>query len=271
MKGGALVALVGVGVLGVAACGGGGPKDGGSQTAVYDYVLTPLAYGPKCGFVDARGKLVVNPQFDAAGRFLQRSGLAPVKVAAKWGLADRKGELVVTPQFDRLIPSGDGEAFWVLVANRWGLIDRKGQFRINPTYDSVAGDFDARGRAVVTLNGRQGLIDRKGELVIPAAFEAIAVRALPRGRQSIFSGGLAAARQNGKWGYIDEKGAWVINPQFTEVGWFDANGLAPAAVPSLAAAPATPGAAAPPPGPNRWGFIDRKGAWAVQPQFAAAG
>jgi len=251
-------ALAAVLILG--GCGGGGGEApelaGASQAVVNDFALTPFAYGPKCGFVDAKGKLVITPQFEAARQFVRGADLAPVKVAGKWGLVDREGRFAVTPQFQSLWPSGDGKAFWVQVANRWGLIDAKGQFLINPRYDRREGDFDAKGRAIVQVGRKAGVINRKGELVIPATFDAIVSRGLPDERSAIFANGLALAYQNGKVGFIDEKGAWVINPQFADARWFDQAGLA---------AVSTGTAQAP-----RWGFIDRKGAFVIAPQFEAA-
>jgi len=247
-------------VLAASGCGGKGGEDadaaGASRALVSDYALTPFAFGPKCGFVDAKGKLVITPQFEAARPFIREAKVAPVKVGGKWGLVDREGRFSVTPQFQALEPSGDGKSFWVQVANRWGLIDAKGAFLINPRYDSHAGDFDAKGRAIVRVGTKAGVVNRKGELVIPATFDSIVSRGLPDERSAVFADGLALAIQNGKAGFIDEKGAWVINPQFTDARWFDRERLA---------AVSTGTAQAP-----RWGFIDRKGAFVIAPQFEMA-
>jgi hypothetical protein len=240
-------------------CGGGKQEGPGADTAGpavrYDYALSPFAFGDRCGFVDAKGKLAIQPQFEAARNFVKQAGLAPVKVGGKWGLVDRDGRLVVAPQFQAIDPSGDGKSFWVQLANRWGLIDARGQFLINPRFQAVRSDFDAKGRAVVQVGGKEGVIDRHGTLVIPASFSRIVVgRLIADGRAVVFTDGLAAASQDGRrGGYIDEKGAWKINPQFTTMGWFGDGGLAAASVGV---------------GPQeRYGFIDHKGAWVIQPQF----
>lgn len=243
-------------------CGGGGEAepgaDGASARVVYDHALTPFAYGDRCGFVDAKGKLAIQPAFDAAQPFLKGSNLAAVRVGQNWGLVGRDGRFAVTPQFQALRPSGDGKSFWVQVAGRWGVIDARGAFRINPRFEQYSSDFDAKGRAVVRVNGKDGVIDRKGEFVIAPAFSRIVVRnLLSGGRSVIFTDGLAVASQDGqRGGYIDEKGAWVINPQFTQSGWFGDVGLAPAATG--------------PEGTPLFGYINRKGEFVIPPQFQQA-
>ncbi|MDX6271744.1 MAG: hypothetical protein QOD28_2967, partial [Acidobacteriota bacterium] len=54
---------------------------------------------PRFGFIDRTGKLVINPQYDAARGF--EEGLALVMVERKYGFIDKRGRMVVKPQFDK--------------------------------------------------------------------------------------------------------------------------------------------------------------------------
>ena len=60
------------------------------------------------GFVDKSGKIAINPQFDAAGRFSE--GLAEVSVGKQSGYVDKLGKLVINPQFDVAATFTDGLA-----------------------------------------------------------------------------------------------------------------------------------------------------------------
>jgi tetratricopeptide (TPR) repeat protein len=54
----------------------------------------------KIGFVDSRGYLIVDYQYDEAKGFY--SNLAPVKKDGKWGFMDAKGKLAVDIRYDRI-------------------------------------------------------------------------------------------------------------------------------------------------------------------------
>lgn len=212
------------GVL-LAACSGGGGGSADEGFAV-DFSLMPIAYGSQCGYVDPKGKMVINPQFDGAG-FFSRSGVAPVRSGGKWGLVDRKGSYVVNPQFDQLTLLGNSGDMLVRVGNQWGTVDRKGSYIINPQFDQMS-PFDAQNRALVRSGGKYGFVDRKGGYTINPQFDAVYADVSEDGSSvTYFSNGLAAAAMEGKWGFIDDKGQWVINPQYESVGKFDSSGLAP--------------------------------------------
>ena len=42
------------------------------------------------GFIDVRGKFVINPRFESALPFGNINGLTPVKLDGMWGLIDKK-------------------------------------------------------------------------------------------------------------------------------------------------------------------------------------
>src|SRR5258708_5901695 len=110
--------------------------------------LHPAQSGAKYGYMDRSGKMLIPPQFDAAGSF--SNGLAPVRVGAKWGYIDTKGVLAINPQFDLADPfSQDGLAV-VGIGGKLGFIGKNGQFAVNPMYEG-AGEF-GDGLAPVAVN-----------------------------------------------------------------------------------------------------------------------
>ncbi|MBU4447092.1 MAG: WG repeat-containing protein, partial [Proteobacteria bacterium] len=54
--------------------------------------LAPAKIGEKCGYVDRKGNLVIQPRFLNARNFSE--GLAAVEVCSGWGYIDRSGKLV---------------------------------------------------------------------------------------------------------------------------------------------------------------------------------
>ncbi len=160
--------------------------------------LYSISIDGRWGFIDASGKIVVQPQFLSIGEFSE--GLAKATVP---GLTDE----------DR-----------VFERNASGFIDERGDFAIGPgsppgyTFpeyrnDYSYGDFhDGRAKFWVgDATGFGGYIDRNGKLAIPPAYagvhdfsEGLACVSLPRTDGSPFGPKLA--------GFIDRNGEFVIPP-----------------------------------------------------------
>jgi hypothetical protein len=89
-------------------------------------------YG-KAGFIDSKGKWVIEPQFDDARPFSDGLAAAQVGVAidGKWGFIDRTGKFVIDPKFDEVGDFSEGLA-WVKTNNSVGFIDKQGQVVIPP-------------------------------------------------------------------------------------------------------------------------------------------
>jgi len=160
--------------------------------------LYPISIDGKWGFIDASGKVVVQPQFLRVGEFSE--GIASVTVP---GLTDE----------DRIFDR-----------NARGFIDERGDFAIGPgsppgyTFpeyrnDYYYGDFhDGRARFWVgDASGFGGYIDRTGKLAIPPKYadvndfsQGLACVSLPRTDGSPFGPTLA--------GFINQNGEYVIPP-----------------------------------------------------------
>jgi hypothetical protein len=241
--------------------------------------LFPAMSGGKSGYINAKGKWVIQPQFAYAGRFseglaavLPAGALHPNNLAALpggYGYLNAKGKWVIQPRFSWALEFSEGLAC-VNQNTKYGYINAKGKWVIQPQFlfarsfsDGLAyaelngktgyintkgnwviqpggGDF-SEGLASAALNGKTGYINTKGKWVIQAHYE----------NAGDFSEGLASAEQSGKWGYINTSGKWVIQPQFDAASPLS-EGLAPAEQ------------------NGKWGYIDTKGSWVIQPQYPQA-
>ena len=171
---------------------GGGEKDGNDEIAETDKEYQKIAHSsgeddqkklslgsgdigdeneesPKWGFIDKKGKMVVEPQFDDVYPF--GDGLYKVEVNGKYGFIDKKGKMVVEPQFERVGYSFEDGLCKVKLNGKWGFIDKTGKMVVEPQLDDV-GSFND-GLCWVKVNGKTGFIDKKGKMVIEPQFKNI--------------------------------------------------------------------------------------------------
>jgi len=124
----------------------------------------------KFAFIDKSGAFVAKG-YDGAKDFSE--GLAPVKVDEKWGFIDRKGRMVIEPKFDLAESFSDGMAR-VKLGTFWGYIDRTGTVVIGFQYEE-AGNF-SDGLAPVGNWGDESednefyYIDKRGIQAFPEKF-----------------------------------------------------------------------------------------------------
>ena len=208
--------------------------------------LTADGKAIKTGFIDADGKVLIQPQWDnlSEGVILGQivafnEGLCGVEKDGKFGYIDTTGNLVIPAQFDTAGPFIEGLAA-VKLGNQFGYIDKTGKYAINPQFDQ-AGNFHD-GLAAVHTDDGWGFIDKTGTYVIKPHFQSVSTDG--------FSDGLVGICE-GKCGYINRSGIFTIKQQFDTVGTF-ADGLAAVRIGS------------------KWGYVDTAGKIVINPQFDQA-
>lgn len=259
-----------------------------SQAAVY-----PLLVEGMYGLVDGQGQLVLPPELEDIREFTTEKWV-PAKKGGLWGFIDRTGQFVVPPGYlevgmyseNGLAPAQNADPNYPspersrnFSALRWGYIDRNGKWRLPPRFEQ-AEPFASNGLAAAKQGDRWGYIDGHGRWIIVARFF--------RARNFQKNGLAAATEESGKWGLIDRRGAWVTPPRYQalhhddRLGGFspfhDTNGWGFLAADGKVAIAARfqavkafrqdRWAAAKLDG--KWGYIDRRGEFAIPPRFSDA-
>jgi hypothetical protein len=221
-------------------------------------------------------------------RFLMRIALFTVCLAVSPALP-----FVMTQE------NKSSDLFVVIVNDKRGFIDRSGKIIIEPQWRGANDFSEGRASVAVDVPGyREGYIDITGKLVIPAAF----------GFADDFKDGLALVSDgyrgehwggNHKVGIIDLNGNWVIKPTYSQLYPFS-DGLAAAVndngelgfiektgkvvipfqfeIRSMVLGGLSAGhlfkfsdGLALMVSKDKFGYIDKSGAWVIKPQFTVAG
>lgn len=133
-----------------------------------------VCYVPAKGYlIDKTGTRISDLLFDRVGK--QSEGLIRVEINGKWGYVDTKGKMIIEPQFSTAGGFSDGLAVVGigddrnLQSYRAGVIDKKGKFVINPQFSWMRSDGFTNGVAeMVTYNGdcwECYLINKSGKII----------------------------------------------------------------------------------------------------------
>jgi len=234
----------------------------------------------ECGYA---GPWWINGYFNVSDRTVILKPISPPRPSRRfWYARDfSEGMASVSPDF------GDN---W---GDQWGFIDTSGSFVIPPSFDQALSFSEglapvASGRRPIAkpcfhpvgttnpqyIGSKWGFIMNNGKWAIRPSFD----------QAESFSEGLAAVRVGatwrphpesgcfflfgGKWGFINKAGALVIRPGFDEVRSFS-EGLAAVRI-GVKWTPDRVGNNVDGLPGGKWGFIDRKGTFLIQPQFSYA-
>lgn len=224
--------------------------------------LFPVRKNNKTGYIDAQGKIVIQPQFMSAGQFSE--GLAAVRMLTKEestsdhadslidykdrtppgknGYINEMGVLAIPPQFEGAGDFHEGRA-WIWQAGLMGFIDKSGAIVVEPRYYSVR-NFSEGLAAVRDERQQWGYVDVNGKLIVEPQF----------GEAGDFRQGTARVWQNGKYIFINRQGKRIFDASYYAVGKMS-EGLAWVQVQEF----------------GRYGYIDIKGDTVIEPRFFKAG
>jgi hypothetical protein len=154
-----------------------------------------MSYRKKYGFLNAEGKLLIDPP-DFDNVYLFNAGYAAVHKDGKWGIIDDRGNFTVPLQFKDLRP--DTGLFAVTTEGKSVWIDAHGKPMPEPNRDAKRRETlecrDGGGKIISkTYDGKTvwGLADANGRTIVEPKYRAI----------SCYENGLA-------WVPFDEKKAW---------------------------------------------------------------
>lgn len=211
--------------------------------------LTPQ--GKQWGYMDEAGKVIVPPQYEAAG-FFSPQGTAVIKAEGKMGAISAKGTLLLKPLYDSLniYPKdryvGVRDASWTELVDRSGKALYETGLSIHPMAEGGAriqeyvgdrvleGYIDDKGTVTIEpkylkgtdfLGGKAAVKKAEGVFAIidPAGKELLEFKAEDVGQPSEqFLAFSKAGKSGGLWGYMDMEGKVLIKPSFAEAQPFAA-------------------------------------------------
>ncbi|MCC3156335.1 WG repeat-containing protein [Hymenobacter sp. 15J16-1T3B] len=122
----------------------------------------PVRRGGKVGFRFTVGSAEVPPVYDEV-RDLYHDGLVLVRRGPKWGVVDNRGRLRLEPQFDAITAvEQNGYQFPIVEQQgRFGYLGADGKLLVTPKY-AHAEPFVAGVARVTTATGQTGYIDTEG-------------------------------------------------------------------------------------------------------------
>lgn len=132
------------------------------QASFFSEGLAPVKQGSKWSYIDTAGKIVIETQFDAAGKFSE--GLAAVKVDKKWGYIGKSGNMVINPAFDSADSFSEGLAR-ISINDQWGFIDKNGRMVIGLFAQGGVKPFSNGLARTGNEKGEHGYIDKSGNYV----------------------------------------------------------------------------------------------------------
>lgn len=106
--------------------------------------------------IDVNGTKVSNEGYEDAVVFFESNGLAAVKKNGKWGFVNNKGEMKIEPQFEEARSFMSGFAA-VKVDGKWGFANTAGTVVIESEYD-MAYEINSNGRIPVKVGDRWRLL-----------------------------------------------------------------------------------------------------------------
>ena len=202
--------------------------EGGESLEFNDFSegLAAVSKNDKYGFIDTKGKVVIEPKYEWTSSF--SDALAIVSVEGLYGAVDKQGKTVIPFEYQALANFYDGFATAARppkdpedYESKYGLINKQNEVVIPFMYESMGNLSESL--IAVKKDGKWGYVDTINKSIIPInlAYETA----------NDFSDGLAAVfsyeenSDNLKYGYIDKTGKLVIPMQFIKAYWDDSEGL----------------------------------------------
>ncbi|KDR96406.1 WG containing repeat-containing protein [Peptoclostridium litorale DSM 5388] len=214
----------------------------------------------KCGYINNKGEIVIQPQFEEAYDFSEGSAIIFDKTSRRYAYIDNTGKQITEFKFADAMDFSDGMALVSVMEGdqkKWGYINRSGEMviKLDKPFGGYLHSFSEGLAAVPVSVGegnkmetKYGFIDKQGNMVIEAKY-AFAAK---------FTEGLAPVRMDtyGKYRYINKQGETVIEDKFN-IAYDFSEGIAKVAVMES--------------GLFKYGYINKQGETIIEPKYSKAG
>lgn len=226
--------------------------------AVTMWGVSGTAYG--YGLIDHEGEYITEFTYTAMRGYYDGRLIAKQAKPEAWGYFDLEGNNLFGDKLfadASIFVAGLAPAAEYSGENLYGYLDETGEWAIEPKFE-LASVFDAdTGLAMVRRGGestgKYGYIDRTGEIVIDYryAYAGTFSEGLSPVKESTVKGAL-------DWGFIDPTGEIVLRGEDWGYCREFSEGLAAVCVGDPESEDA------------KWGYIDKTGAWVLEPQYHGA-
>lgn len=177
--------------------------------------LYRIQVGGKYGFINEKGKLVIEPQYDEAFPFFNE-GFCYAKNGERKGVINVNGDFVT--ELDTAItwvfPFTKGVAVYIAENGKLGIITNLGDNILPAIYKNIWIDGN-HGFIVEDTLEKRGYVNYLGEFIVPCKYDAV----------NEFHEGLMVVATRDKCGYVDTTGTWVIDSIYDDARGFG-DGLA---------------------------------------------
>ena len=126
------------------------------------------------GFINKKGKRIINPQYDYVGSSFDKFGYCIAKKEGVYGFINPQGRWLINPLFDSL-----GKGFGIhqccpaSIDKQWGVIDRKGEWSVQPSFEMLGIEFDEQGYCPAAQGNKWGFINNAGNWIIKPQFDSM--------------------------------------------------------------------------------------------------
>ena len=187
-----------------------------NDNSIVSQELYRIHVNEKFGFINEKGKLVIEPQFDNAFLVFSDS-VCYAEIGEKHGLINTKGEFILDLSSDiNCVYMYDKKlqvAIFLANNGRMGLINTSGDIILPAIYKVIT--YDVYGYIVEDTLGNMGYVNSNGEFVVPCKYDAV----------NGYHEGLMVVATSRKCGYVDTMGIWVIDSIYDDARAFG-NGFA---------------------------------------------
>jgi hypothetical protein len=214
---------------------------------IQEVKLIPVKTESGYQYINTKGEIIIPARFRQATVFREGAALVlPVEENPQWGYISENGEYIIHPQYQKATVFNEGLAWVILPNSAPQAINIEGKVEFTLPEANHVYIFKEHLAAFSTQDNnieKWGFVDKKGKIRINPRFMDVME----------FSEGLCAVKNdNQKWGYTDPTGNMAIKYQFDYAGSFR-NGKA--IVQSG----------------NKYGVINKKGEYILNPQFNEMG
>lgn len=153
----------------------------------------------KYGYINSKGKWVIEPQFQFAWDFIDGLGRVyiPPRIGGRYGFIKADGSFLVAPILESSRAFKEGFAA-VKINNKWTFLKQDGTFLVEPTFDKIWDFHD--GMALVKHDGNYDFILPNGQFKKLNKFEQYIVTLFTlQDTENIGWSYLEADCANGKW------------------------------------------------------------------------